>query len=223
MTDCPRCPIHCDISESVDNQMINQQIDMLNTKINYIESSVSSEIIMISKSSKCCCEQFQEQLDEIKKENAEIKDFLLSESQKKIIKRKLQEYYKIYLTSKYQEEFEKYYNEISQRKRKKYVIKYEQFFKMLPQDFALKFVETDFFDFEDLINNSSYWESSNAIHKLSESKKHAQEILKNEGEVILKLLELVYSNLITIEKQKEFFNNEKNIIKKGLIYQRAIN
>lgn len=91
---------------------------------------------------------------------------------------------------------------------------------MLPQDFALEFVETDF---EDLINNSSYWESSNAIHKLSESKTHALEILKNEGEVILKLLELVYSNLITIEKQKEFLNNEKNIILKGLIYQRAIN
>jgi hypothetical protein len=103
MTDCMRCPIHCDISESVDNQMINQQIDMLNTKINYIESSVSSEIIMVSKSSKCCCVQFQEQFDEIKKENAEIKDFLLSESQKKMIKRKLQEYYRIYLTSKYQE------------------------------------------------------------------------------------------------------------------------
>jgi hypothetical protein len=129
-----------------------------------------------------------------------------------MIKRKLQEYYRIYLTSKYQEEFEKYYNELSQKKRKKYVIKYEQFFKMLPQDFALEFVETDFFDFEDLINNSSYWESSNPIHKLSESKTHALEILKNEGEVILKLLELVYSNLITIEKQKEFLNNEKNII-----------
>ena len=76
---------------------------MLNTKINYIESSVSSEIIMVSKSSKCCCELFQEQLDEIKKENfeikkenAEIKGFLLTESQKKMIKRKLQEYYRIY-------------------------------------------------------------------------------------------------------------------------------
>jgi hypothetical protein len=51
---------------------------------------------------------------------------------------------------------------------------------MLPQDFALEFVETDFFDFEDLINNSSYWERSNAIHKLSESKEHAHEILKND-------------------------------------------
>jgi hypothetical protein len=45
-----------------------------------MESSVSSEIIMVTKSSKCCCEEFQEQHNEIKKEKTDIKNFLESEN-----------------------------------------------------------------------------------------------------------------------------------------------
>ena len=82
---------------------------------------------------------------------------------------------------------------------------------MLPDDYANELVDAEYFDFEDLINNNSYWDSCNAVHKLSETKDQAKSILRNE--VILKLVEWVFSNIEFIERQKSFLTNDRKIIK----------
>jgi hypothetical protein len=132
---------------------------------------------------------------------------ILSENQQKMLIRKLQEYYRIYLTIKFPNEFDQNFNNLS--KKKKYIIRYEEFFKYLPSNYASE--DNNKLDFEELIMNSQYWDNCNAAHTITESNDEANQILKDGTSEVKEFLNFIFIHKIEIEHQKALLKAQ-NII-----------
>ena len=228
--ECKMCNVHCFLGEeSGQSADDSQTVQLLENRIVDIEGTcvlLRCELIEIKEKNIVLENKFIEiqeknivldnKLIEIQEKNIVLEnDFtkvmnqIRSENQQKMLIRKLQEYYRIYLTIKFPNEFSQYFNCLSKSKKKKYIIRYEEFFKYLPPNYASE--DNNQLDFEELIINSQYWDNCVAAHTITESNFEANQILKDGTSEVKEFLNFIFIHKIEIEQQKAFLKAQ-NII-----------
>jgi FtsZ-binding cell division protein ZapB len=228
MAECKNCEIHCVIYEeefcfqSPNDSQLESRVADLNEQCDKLQadhSNLQTDHSALQSDHSALKNQFfnlqsdhsalQSDHSALKNQFFNLQSHLQSEKQKKMLIRKLQEYYRIYLTIKYPNEFEKYYNELTKIRKKKYIIKYEQFFQYLPKNFATEGVDN--IDFEYLIMNNQYWENCIAAHTIIETQEQSEHILGSTNDEVMELLKFIYRHKSTIEQQKLYLSQQRNI------------
>ena len=69
----------------------------------------------------------------------------------------------------------------------------------------------DNIDFEYSIIDNQYWENFIAAHTLIETQEQSEHILRRSNDEVMELLKFIYRHKSTIEQQKLYLNQQRNI------------